>query len=445
MNDTTTDTDHQPSTLKLGAIETELGVQPRAGLDEATVARYVERSEAGDELPPPVVFDDGERLILAGGFHRVEAYRRRGLEAAECVLRPGTVEDAVWFALSDNRANALPLSNADKRRSIEIALRHPKSAGRSDRAIAEHIGVGHPLVGKVRRQVESDSTCPAERVGRDGKTYPAKPHFRTHCTGEAEWYTPREYIEMAREVMGGIDLDPASCEAAQANVLADAYFTRDDDGLSHEWRGRVWLNPPYANADITAFTDKLCDEVGSGRVSQAILLTHNYTDTAWFHKVQSHAHAVCLTRGRIRFERADSAKASPTQGQAFFYFGNQADRFADVFDSVGSVIMSDNRRVEQRSETREEANAEAEAGGSRVTARHVEAVVDRRAKRRNGREVIDLKQLRKASQTLGKLIRQLDGAGALERVKPQADGLCAALDGLLRTPRTGGPNLKLSA
>jgi hypothetical protein len=40
------------------------------------------------------------------------------------------------------------------------------------------------------------------------------PHFRTLGTGLNEWFTPAEYIELARQVLGEIDLDPATCEAA---------------------------------------------------------------------------------------------------------------------------------------------------------------------------------------------------------------------------------------
>src|SRR5262249_14340165 len=38
---------------------------------------------------------------------------------------------------------------------------------------------------------------------------------RTLGTGETEWYTPARYVELARRVLDAIDLDPASCDAAQ--------------------------------------------------------------------------------------------------------------------------------------------------------------------------------------------------------------------------------------
>ena len=65
-----------------------------------------------------------------------------------------------------------------------------------------------------------------------------------HSTKTVEHYTPPKVIDAARSVMGGIDLDPASCEAANRIVAAANYITEAQDGLRYSWPGRVFLNPP---------------------------------------------------------------------------------------------------------------------------------------------------------------------------------------------------------
>lgn len=164
-------------------------------------------------------------------------------------------------------------------------------------------------------------------------------HVRgTFGTGENEWYTPDEHIEKARFVLGGIDLDPASSEIANRTVKAARIFTIDDDGLNQEWAGRVWMNPPYAQPAIAHFADKIVSEWQAQRLTAAIALTHNYTDTAWFQKMARAADAICFTRGRVRFVSPSGQLAAPTQGQAFFYFGNDVEAFAKAFAETGFVV-----------------------------------------------------------------------------------------------------------
>ena len=76
----------------------------------------------------------------------------------------------------------------------------------------------------------------------------------------------------------------------------------------------------------------------SGRVTDAIMLTHNYTDTAWFHEGADTADAICFTRGRIRFVDPDGDVCAPTQGQAFFYYGDHAADFIRRFREIGLVV-----------------------------------------------------------------------------------------------------------
>jgi len=140
--------------------------------------------------------------------------------------------------------------------------------------------------------------------------------------------------------LGEIDIDPASSEIANRDVAAKKYFTLDDDGLSQPWAGNVWLNPPYAQPTIAHFADKMIEEWSRGEVTGAIVLTHNYTDTVWFQKLAGFADSICFTRGRVRFVSPSGALASPTQGQAFFYFGTDAEKFSRVFKEHGFVVKN---------------------------------------------------------------------------------------------------------
>jgi phage N-6-adenine-methyltransferase len=163
----------------------------------------------------------------------------------------------------------------------------------------------------------------------------------TQGTGFVEWYTPADIVAAVREVLGTIDLDPASSEIAQRTVNATNYYIKDDDGLTKEWRGRVWLNPPYSQPAIEHFADKMIAEYSAGNVATAIMLTHNYTETAWFQKLIAAAVVICLPGQRIRFADPDGGLADPTQGQALFFFGPDPARFKQVFRPFGEIVKLD--------------------------------------------------------------------------------------------------------
>jgi phage N-6-adenine-methyltransferase len=152
-----------------------------------------------------------------------------------------------------------------------------------------------------------------------------------------EWWTPPDGLDAPQDVLGTIDLDPASCPEAQANVRATKYFTKADDGLAQEWGGRVWLNPPYSNP--APWVKKLIEEYESGRVSEAILLVNDATDTTWFHEALQACSAICFMRGRIKFLHRDKGETGPArQGQNFLYFGDGVEKFARRFSDVGQVV-----------------------------------------------------------------------------------------------------------
>jgi ParB family chromosome partitioning protein len=160
-------------------------------------------------------------------------------------------------------------------------------------------------------------------------------------SGEHEWYTPPEFVDAARAVLGAIDVDPASAERAQETVRAGTYYTKEDDGLSRPWAGRLWLNPPYEKKLVDAFTEKLVNHYRAGDVTEAVVLVNNATDTEWFCRLAAAASAACFPSRRIKFLRPEGEDGAPLQGQALLYLGGDVGAFRAAFGKFGRVWRPD--------------------------------------------------------------------------------------------------------
>ena len=59
-----------------------------------------------------------------------------------------------------------------------------------------------------------------------------------------EYYTPKWIFDtLALQ----FDLDPAHPNFA-TQVPTKAYLTKEQDGLTAEWKGRIWMNPPFSES-----------------------------------------------------------------------------------------------------------------------------------------------------------------------------------------------------
>ena len=156
------------------------------------------------------------------------------------------------------------------------------------------------------------------------------------------WGTPPKYIESARKVMGSIDTDPASNDAAQQIVKAAIYFTEEYSGFGHPWYGNVWLNPPYGRGLALPFLESLVDQYINGLVNQAIILTNAVYDIPWWNTtVGEVCSAICLPDHRIQFINPDTGEPQKgnNKNQLFTYIGDNPDAFCEEFNQYGLCVI----------------------------------------------------------------------------------------------------------
>lgn len=118
-----------------------------------------------------------------------------------------------------------------------------------------------------------------------------------------EWATPQDFFDKL-DLKWGFGLDV--CATAD-NAKCARFFTRADDGLTHEWAGVCWMNPPYGRV-IGRWIQKAYESALGG--ATVVCLLPARTDTAWFHNYCLRGDITFL-RGRLKFGGAKHSAPFP--------------------------------------------------------------------------------------------------------------------------------------
>jgi len=123
----------------------EMPIEPGAHLDPKRLEHYV--SQDLDVIEPVVVFRTEEGLLLADGYHRLAAARRRSATSISADIRAGSRSDALRYAAG--------VAAAQRGISTEEAMDHIRRLSRSGSR-------GFSVSRAARRSVERDLA--AERL-----------------------------------------------------------------------------------------------------------------------------------------------------------------------------------------------------------------------------------------------------------------------------------------
>ncbi len=210
-------------------------------------------------------------------------------------------------------------------------------------------------------------------------------------SGNVEIYTPPDIVEAWREVLGTIDLDPASSLVANRLIKATTIYTEpafevvgemrgfetdfgddpsatlplrryvDWGGLAHEWHGTCCLNPPFGSPEAACRSDcrkKGCAKRGwhtatdlpgmnhwvdhfigehrAGRLTEGCMICFAATSEGWFQPLMHYPQ--CYPRKRTNYRLPDGTiYKGVTKGSVITYVGPNVKRFAEVFRRFGTI------------------------------------------------------------------------------------------------------------
>ncbi|MYN66126.1 MAG: hypothetical protein F4X11_14020 [Acidobacteria bacterium] len=313
----------------------------RMGVSERSVGRVRAALAAAPCLGP---------LLRLGQLNVREAYAARNepkelLEAAAALIASGSqtsLRDALAEARGGKRAPRGSRMYRAEETGDDASLGLPPMPGDEPPASSgggEAEPGGWSLPGGLggaaaATAAAADSTPPPEVLARMEKDRIAA------WSLPADFLSPDPVIDAVRELLGPIDLDPCSHEAAQCVVGARAWYEFGEDASRDHWKGAVYLFPPVPQ--VSRLVDKLAAELEAGRVERAALFSTFDLRDRWVGTLLGHR---CLSAVVVseRPPKIPSAAALVWQAplpMALYLFGVKGDggKVAEVLDYWGHVF-----------------------------------------------------------------------------------------------------------
>lgn len=102
------------------------------------------------------------------------------------------------------------------------------------------------------------------------------------------------------EQLGHFDTDPC-VHTEMPWPTANTMYNINDDGLKQEWKGRVFMNPPYRNVMVWAKKFAQCE-------AGVALLNGRSTETKATQTIMRASHSIWFPEGRLSFFKPDGTR-----------------------------------------------------------------------------------------------------------------------------------------
>ena len=113
------------------------------------------------------------------------------------------------------------------------------------------------------------------------------------------WSTPKYLIEQLESKFGKFDFDPCP------------YKSIDNSLIEMEWKGNIFINPPYSN--VENFINKGLIELKKGNAKQLVYLIIPRTSTKYWNKlIMKYADIIYFIPYRLKFGNSKSSAPFPS-------------------------------------------------------------------------------------------------------------------------------------